>query len=309
MRYTLILLGSTLLGVSGQQIYDVFTTTWDKSSLLTYKNLSPNPINFQSGVAAGDAVINLTAGTVYQTMDGFGATLTDSSAQLMYNLKNAASQRYWDLLGYLFDIGDGKQSAGFSTLRVPIGASDFSASAYSWDDTSGDTSLSQFNTNSVPSAVWTVLADIKSIQPSIKLYILPWSPPGWMKDSGTMKGGSLKSQYFTTYANYLLKSVQAFTSKGYSVYALSLQNEPLNSNPTYPTAYLTSANAATIGQTLRGLLNSNGLSSVKLIGYEHNWDNTGYAFPNAEVHFTECSGTNGSDWWGDIKWQADLGPA
>lgn len=95
--------------------------------------------------------------------------------------------------------------------------------AYSWDDTSGDTSLSQFNTNSVPSYVWTVLADIKSIQPSIKLYVLPWSPPGWMKDSGTMKGGSLQSQYFTTYANYLLKAVQAFGSKGYSVYALSLQ--------------------------------------------------------------------------------------
>ncbi|KAG8955840.1 hypothetical protein FRC04_006286 [Tulasnella sp. 424] len=337
MRYTFIFLASTFSCAYGQQIYDVFTTTWDRASLFTYKNLSPSPINFQSGVAAGDAVINLTPDTVYQTMDGFGATLTDSSAQLMYNMKTAASQNYWDLLGYLFDIGDGKQSAGFSSLRIPIGASDFSPSAYSWDDTSGDTSLSQFNTNSVPSYVWTVLADIKGIQPSIKLYVLPWSPPGWMKDSGTMKGGSLQSQYFTTYANYLLKAVQAFGSKGYSVYALSLQNEPLNSNPTYPSATLTSANAATIGQTLRGLLNSNGLSSVKLIGYEHNWDNTAYpmdvmgkagssfagasfhcyagsvgaqttfhnAFPNAEVHFTECSGTIGSDWWSDIKWDMD----
>lgn len=38
-----------------------------------------------------------------------------------------------------------------------------------------------------------------------------------------MKGGSLQSQYFNTYANYLLKAVQAFNSKGYSVYAMSLQ--------------------------------------------------------------------------------------
>lgn len=44
-----------------------------------------------------------------------------------------------------------------------------------------------------------------------------------MKDSGSMKGGTLKSTYFTTFANYLVKAVQAFKSKGFSVYALSLQ--------------------------------------------------------------------------------------
>ncbi|KAG9045999.1 hypothetical protein FS837_005291 [Tulasnella sp. UAMH 9824] len=337
MRSTLIFLTSAFLCASGQQIYDIFTTTWDRSSLFTYTNLSPNPINFQSGIAAGDAVIAISPDTVYQTMDGFGATLTDSSAKLMSDLKNGAWQSYWDLLGYLFDITDGKSSAGLSALRIPVGASDFSESVYSWDDTSGDTSLSQFNINSVPSYVWTVLADIVYVQPSIKLYIVPWSPPGWMKESGSMKGGSLQTQYFNTYANYLLKAVQAFKSKGYNVYAVSLQNEPLNSNPTYPTAYLASADEATIGQTLRGLLNSNGLSSVKLIGYEHNWVNTDYpmdvigkagssfagvsfhcyegavgaqttfhnAFPNAEVHFTECSGMLGTDWWGDIKWNMD----
>lgn len=92
MRYTFIFLASTFYCAYGQQIYDVFTTTWDRSSLFTYKNLSPSPINFQSGVAAGDAVINLTPDTVYQTMDGFGATLTDSSAQLMNNMKVSAER-------------------------------------------------------------------------------------------------------------------------------------------------------------------------------------------------------------------------
>ncbi|KAG9019906.1 hypothetical protein FRB90_000037 [Tulasnella sp. 427] len=335
MRSTFIFLTTTFILVSGQQIWDVFTTTWDRSSLFTYKNLSPNPINFQSGVTAGDAVIDINASNVYQTMDGFGATLTDSSAKLMYNLKTSAWQSYWDLLGYLFDITDGKQSAGFSTLRVPIGASDFSDTVYSWWDAGG--SIDQFSTSSVPSYVWEVLADIKSVQPSIKLFVLPWSAPGWMKDSGTMKGGSLPTWYYTSYSQYLWKAVQAFKDKGYNVYALSLQNEPLNSDGTYPSAYIPSAVVASIGKDLRTILNNNGLSSVKLIGYEHNWDNVSYpidvmskagssfvgasfhcyaggvgaqstfhgAYPNAEVYFTECSGTLGTDWWSDIKWDMD----
>ncbi|KAG9037046.1 hypothetical protein FRB95_006899 [Tulasnella sp. JGI-2019a] len=315
-------------------IYDFFTTTWDRGSLFAYKNLGSSPLTWSTGVPAGSAVINVNKATVYQTMDGFGATLTDSSAQLMYNMKVANAQNYWDLLGYLFDITDGALSAGFSSLRVPIGASDFSPSAYNWDNTSGDTALSSFSAGSTPSYVWTVLTDIIGIQPSIKLYALPWSPPGWMKSSGSMDGGSLNSAYYTVYANYLLKAVQAFKTKGYTLYALSLQNEPLNSDGTYPTSLLTSAAAATVGATLRTLLNNNGFSAVKLLGYEHNWDNTAYpedvlskagssfagvswhcyagantamttvhnAYPNAEVHFTECSGTLGSDWWSDIKW-------
>lgn len=55
-----------------------------------------------------------------------------------------------------------------------------------------------------------------------------------------------------------------------------MQNEPLNSDTTYPTCALPSATAATIGKSVRTLLNSNGYTAVKLIGYEHNWDNTTY---------------------------------
>lgn len=47
----------------------------------------------------------------------------------------------------------------------------------------------------------------------------------------------------------------------------SPQNEPLNSNPTYPTCTMTAAIEAQIGKALRSQLNSNGLSSTKLIGW------------------------------------------
>lgn len=100
-------------------------------------------------------------------------------------------------------------------------------------------------------------------------------------------------------ANYLLKCVQGFNSEGITLYAISIQvddsdqcaetlaeyyyvmclkNEPQNSNPTYPSALITASQEAQIGTALRTLLNNNGFSEVRIIGYEHNWDDAS-AYP------------------------------
>ncbi|KAF9230954.1 glycoside hydrolase family 30 protein [Melanogaster broomeanus] len=210
-------------------------------------------------------------------------------------------------------VTDGADSAGFSYIRVPLGASDFSAKTYSYDDTSGDTNLNNFNIGAAPSYVFSTL----------QVHVVPWSPPGWMK-SGTMDGGSLNTAYIST----------SFQSKGIPIYAISIQNEPENSNPTYPTCSMPVSTEAQIGVALRSLMNSNGFGNTKIIGYEHNWvdaanypvqlmQQAGSAFdgvsfhcyqgsvsdqaeftsqyPNKEVFFTECTGMLGSDWWSDLK--------
>ncbi|OSD07331.1 glycoside hydrolase family 30 protein [Trametes coccinea BRFM310] len=321
--------------VVGQQIYDIWATTWDRSSLFTYTNLSPNPINFVSPGAIGQADITIEETPLAQAMVGYGATLTDSSALILNNLKSQNSNNYWSILNTLFDPTDGADAAGFSYLRVPLGASDFSSSVYSFDDVAGDNTLANFNINKAPSYLFNVINDIRGINPYLKIHILPWSPPGWMKDSGTMLGGNFLSAYTSVYANYLLKCLQGFQSHGISVYAISIQNEPENSNPTYPTCKISADQEAQIGAALRTLMNDNGFSGVRLVGYEHNWDDAaGYpvqlmddasssfagvafhcyagnftqqdsfhnAFPSKEVYFTECSGVYGTDWWTDIKW-------
>ena len=99
----------------------------------------------------------------------------------------------------------------------------------------------------------------------MKVLITPWSPPGWMKDSTSMNGGSLLPADVTYYANYLLKAVQGFNSKGFKPWAISIQNEPNNSNGDYPTATMTASQMAQIGSALRPLLDNNGLSSVIII--------------------------------------------
>jgi O-glycosyl hydrolase len=74
-----------------------------------------------------------------------------------------------------------------------------------------------------PSWLWTVLSDIFFINPRVSLYVVPWSPPYWMKDTGTMRGGTLKSNMTTAYAKYLFQSVKALNLRGYTVYAVGVQ--------------------------------------------------------------------------------------
>lgn len=67
-------------------------------------------------------------------------------------------------------------SAGLTYLRMPIGATDLSATAYTYDDTSGDTDLSDFSIDVVPAYVFEVLNDIIAVNPRIKVHLCPWSP-------------------------------------------------------------------------------------------------------------------------------------
>ncbi|KAF5392009.1 hypothetical protein D9757_003254 [Collybiopsis confluens] len=276
-RFSLLLFA--LQPAASQQIWDIWQTTWDRSGLFT--SLAPStPINFASPGAIGSADISVDDTQVFQNMFGFGGTLTDSAALLLNNLKNSNPSNYQTLLNYLFSPTDGANAAGLNYIRVPLGATDFSATAYTYDTSAGDTSFSKFNINNAPSYVFSILKDIKAVNQYIKIHVLPWSPPGWMKDSGTMNGGSLTSSSVSIYANYLLKSLQGFQSQGLTPYAISIQNEPQNSDSTYPSCTMAVAVEAQIGIALRTLMNNNGFSSVKLIGFDHNWSGvSSYAVP------------------------------
>ena len=137
------------------------------------------------------------------------------------------------LLNELF--GSGANSIGISYLRVSIGASDLSPAVFSYNDmpagqtdpTLANFSLSQDLTDLVP-----VLQQVLTINPSIKIMGSPWSPPVWMKTNGNSMGGSLQTQYYAAYAQYLVKYIQQMQAR--SIPLLTLLPLPSLPSPTPP---------------------------------------------------------------------------
>ncbi|GAW00393.1 glycoside hydrolase family 30 protein [Lentinula edodes] len=270
---------------ASQQIWDIWQTTWDRSGLFT--SLAPStPINFVSPGAIGSADIVVDDSSVFQTVYGFGGSLTDSAAELLNNLKTTNSNNYWALLDYLFSPTDGANAAGLNYIRVPLGASDFSASVYNYDETSGDTSFNNFNINAAPSYVFSVLQDIKSVNSS-RVDEDFWVH-GW--------------RVVIVQRSHLLRHIPLQIPTG------------LSDDTTYPSCTMSVAVEAQIGMALRSMMNNNGFGAVKIIGFDHNCisllrvsEQAAFqtAFPNKEIYFTECTGSLGSDWWSDIKWYMD----
>ena len=72
----------------------------------------------------------------------------------------------------------------------------------------------------------------------------PWSPPGWMKTSGSMIGGTLNSADYQVFANYLVKFVQAYDAAGVPISLITAQNEPEYSPSNYPGSTFTATQEA-----------------------------------------------------------------
>ena len=275
------------------------------------------------GTSPSDLVIDLDR--TYQSMAGFGAALTDSSAWLIQN-KLSALQRA-ALLQELFGAAPG---LNLNLLRITIGASDFSLQHYTLDDMPTgqvDPDLQHFNVVQDQRNVIPVLHDILAVHPGLRIIASPWSAPAWMKASANVISGTLFEQYEAAYANYLVRFVEAFQGYGIPIFALTVQNEPAFEPLTYPGMELPAAvRARIIGQYLGPALAARKPATV-ILGWDHNWDmpdqplsvladpdarryiagiawhcyrgdpavqsTIHHAFPKKDVYLTECSG---GDW-------------
>ena len=197
------------------------------------------------------------------------AAVTDATVSVFSAL--SASQKS-ALLADLFTTTT-HDGVAFSLLRHTIGASDLSGSLYSYDDNT-DPSLSSFNLQPAGNAMLSWIAQFKAINPAIKLLGSVWSPPGWMKLNGVMDGKSnnnnLNTGYASSFAQYFVKYIQAYAAGGVQVDAITLQNEPLNSNPGYPTMYQSADESTSLIQNNVGpALKAAGLST-QIWAYDHN---------------------------------------
>jgi glucosylceramidase len=210
----------------------------------------------------------------FQTMDGFGVSMTEGSAWLLHDRMSPAMSR--DVMTKLFDPSNG---IGLSFLRLPIGSTDLSLNHYSYDDMPAgqqDPELRHFSTAHDEAYVFPVMREALKLNPAITVMATPWSPPGWMKTHDSMVGGSLREDDMSAYAEYMVRSLQSFKKAGIPVKYLTVQNEPLHETEDFPgTLMLADQQKRLIGRYLGPDLRQAGLQT-QLLAYDHNWDHPEY---------------------------------
>ncbi|KAJ5620399.1 beta-1-6-glucanase [Penicillium lagena] len=211
-----------------------------------------------------------------QQMVGFGAAVTDATITVFSALSEAQrSALFTELL-----TTDGPEAVGMSLMRHSIGASDLSSYEYSYDQTpnniSPDPRVANFSLEDPGNHMVNMIAEFKKYNPDLRLLGSVWSPPGWMKNNHVQDGNATDNtfnmKWAGSYAEYFVKYIQAFRKKGVQVDAITIQNEPLNSNPGYPTMYLPANESTAIIQHHVGpSLKSAGLNT-EIWAYDHNTD-------------------------------------
>ena len=209
----------------------------------------------------------------FQTMDGFGYTLTGGSAQLLTRMNSTDRAQ---LLQELFATD--QNNIGISYLRISIGASDLSDHVFTYDDLSAsktDPTLSQFTLAEEQKELIPVLKQILKINSQIKILGSPWTPPSWMKTNGASKGGSLKPEFYDVYARYLVKYIQEMQKEGVQIDAITVQNEPLHPGNNPSLLMPQDEQAAFIKKSL-GPIFTAAKVATKIIIYDHNADRPDY---------------------------------
>jgi O-glycosyl hydrolase len=272
--HSCVVLVSILLALGADmaraQTVSVWLTTHDQSKLLQQQA----SVTFAAGNGGTNCVL-VDETQLYQQVEGFGAAFTDTTGYIL-NQVATPSARTNAMLNLFTRTGGG---IGLSFMRIPMGASDLARYHYSYDDLPAgqtDTNLALFSIAHDQADIIPLIQQARQLNPQLKLMANPWSPPGWMKTSGSMIGGSLLPSMYTTFANYFVRFIQAYQTNGIPIDYISLQNEPLYVPADYPGM---SMNAATQTIVLRDYVLpafvTNHLATRVLV-YDHNWDRADY---------------------------------
>jgi len=239
----------------------------------------------------------------FQTIAGFGASFTESSAWCLATLSESSRK---EVLHRFFSPDSG---AGFSLMRTHINSCDYSLGHYTYIEP-GDVDLKTFNIHEdkkgfdgnknaevrgipLQTPNYDLLPLIHEAQavPSASFEILasPWSPPSWMKtgEHSKMTGGHLRKDedgkgryiYWDVWARYLVQYLKAYASEGVPIWGLTPQNEPGHAeHARWDTCYWSANDQRNfiknyLGPELEksGFIDRSNLDAgLKLFAYDHN---------------------------------------
>jgi len=221
-----------------------------------------NGLLAEKSTAAGDVIIDFT--NTEQTFEGFGACFNELG---WTSLSRLTSEDRIKVFNELFSPNVG---ANFNICRMPVGANDFSRDWYSYDETEGDFEMKNFSVANDTETLIPFIHEAQKYNPNLKLWASPWSPPAWMKwnkhyacsvnwpgmaeqfqnhlssDKQGKEGTNMfiqEKEYFTAYALYFSKFIEAYKNEGIKIGMIMPQNE-FNSCQIFPSCTWTAAGLA-----------------------------------------------------------------
>ena len=315
---------------------NVLVTTGDGSKLL----VDEPRVALTAAPAAGDVVIDVDRSARYQTMDGVGAAMTESSAHVISTRLDATTRT--QVVNDLF----GPRGAHMSAVRIPLSSTDFSLTDHTYDDVAApgtDPELAGLSLAVDDAEVVPLLRAAAAVNPDLFLMGSPWTAPGWMKvgnstDRAGVIGGTLAPDMVGTYAAYLRRVVTGYRDRGLPLDAITLQNEPAHVSGNYAGMLLSSSQEADLAVAVDAELRAAG-ASTDIVVHDHNWNRSDRAlevlgdpeaspviagsafhcyngspdaqtavhdaFPAKDVYFTECTGTETSGTFeSNLLWNA-----
>jgi len=252
-----------------QSEVSLWLTSADEKQLLEKQNIE---LNFLPEITEKN-IIEIDDNKKYQTIDGFGYTLSGGSAELIQSLPQPQREQ---LIQELFSRDE--NAIGVNYLRLTVGASDLSSELFTYDEVEAgktDLTLTNFSIEKEKKDLIPVLKMILAVNPSIKIMASPWTAPTWMKDNRAYIGGSLKPEYYGVYADYLVKYIQAMEAEGIRIDALTPQNEPLHPGNN-PSMYMEAKDQAEFIKTALGPKFEAANIKTKIVIYDHNADRPDY---------------------------------
>lgn len=212
-------------------------------------------------------VINVYPQIKNQTVEGFGGAFTEASAHNYSRLSEAKQKEF--MKAYYSEEG-----LAYNMARVAMHSCDFALGNYTYIE-EGDAELKTFDIAHDYKQIIPMIKEAQKEAPQeIKFMVSPWSPPAFMKTTNEMNnGGQLKKEYYTAWANYFVKFIQAYQEAGIPMTYVTVQNEPAAVQTWDSCVYTGEEEGTFAGSYLGPALEAAGLGDIKLFVWDHNKEN------------------------------------
>jgi glucosylceramidase len=210
--------------------------------------------------------ITINPDCTYQKILGFGGSFTESAAFIINNLPKIKQDEI--LNAYFSPAG-----AAYSLTRTHINSCDFSLKNYAYAEVAGDTDLIYFSLQEDKDDLIPLIKNAMQVPGAeFKIISSPWTAPPWMKDNNQWNGGSLKPEYYSTWALYFLKYIQAYQKEGIEIWGVTVENEPLGNGDQWESMLFTPAEMREFVKMYLGPQFKQDGISTKILIYDQNRD-------------------------------------